>query len=287
MTTKKSYLALGWLFLLLFTTACVDLKEVNNYSSNSLTGIKKFEDIDYSFKQHCIASCQFEAIRNFQIKRDTIGECNCRDFDTADSVTLLIYNSIRGYFNGLRDLSDNDLTTYQFDAVKRALTAGSFGHITIDSNDVNAYGNISKILLRATTDLYRKKKLTEYIEKANSPLQVLLQKLQFILQTNLKGELNFKKEKLYSYYKEMVLGGSLSDYEKSKATIEYYGQLSEIRQKQKEIDAFAKGLRSIAAGHQELYDNRHKLNEKEIKELIKGYSSNIQDINSEFNKLKK
>lgn len=284
------------LFIISIASSCANLKQVNDYSSKSLTGIGKFEEINYGFKQHCIDECQFNAVRNFDIKREP--ECNCSIYETADSVTLLIYKAIKGYFGGLTNLSDNALANYDFDALKKSLTEGDFGSIKIETADVKAYSAISTILLHATTDIYRLKKLKEYIEQANGPIQVLINKFQYILQQNLEGELSFKKEKLYTYYKEMSFiynaktiqdstnRYNMSEYEKGKATIDYYQQLSIISQTQKQIDAFAKGLKSIADGHQKLYENRNKLNTKELKELIIQYSNNIQDLISEFNKLK-
>jgi hypothetical protein len=63
--------------------------------------------------------------------------------------------------------------------------------------------------------------------------------------------------------------------------------LSNITREKNLIDAFAKSLTTISDGHQKLYDNRNKLTSKEIKELMKQYASNVQDITTEFNKLKK
>ena len=285
MTRKNLSIILIALFLSIFTYSCVNLRQINDYSSKSLTGIQEFENIDYSFTGHCLDACLFNAMRNFEIKREE--ECNCALYKTADSVTLLIYNAIRGYFSGLNQISNNELTAYNPGALQKALTEGNFGDVKIEKEHVNAYSNIYKILLRATADLYRKKKIKQYIEQANQPIQVLIQKLQFILQKNLEDELNFKMEKLYAYYKEMSLNGNITDYEKGKATVDYYQQLSNINQEKDLIDVFAKSLTTISDGHQKLCDNRNKLTSKEIKELIKEYASSVEDITTEFNKLKK
>ncbi len=280
---KQSLVILLWVIVI--TQSCVNLKQVNSYSAKSLTGIKQFEEIQYSFSQYCFDRCQLENITQYLIKREP--DCSCSLYKTADSVTLLIYNSVRGYFDGLANLSANELTKYDFDAFKKAITAGDWGSIKIDDADVKAYSAISAILLRATTDLYRKQKIKEYIAQANEPIQLLLSKLQFILQKNLSGELNFKKERLYAYYKELGLGRNISDYEKGKAATDYYQQISLITNQQNQIDSFVKNLRGIASGHQKLYDNRNKLTFKEVQEMIKGYTGDIEDLIAEFNKLKK
>jgi t-SNARE complex subunit (syntaxin) len=85
----------------------------------------------------------------------------------------------------------------------------------------------------------------------------------------------------------MAMNQTLSDYEKGKATIDYYQQLSDINSKQKQIDVFAKSLNVISEGHQKLYESRAKMTTKEMKELLTQYASDIQDLISEFNKSKK
>ena len=282
---KPGFLSgLAPILLLFVFTGCVTLKPVNDFSSASLNGIKKFEEINYSFQQHCLERCWLEAARNFEIRRDT--ECDCGNFIKADKITQEIYSSLKNYFNGLANLSDNKLTNYNFKALENSLTKGDFGNIKIEDEHIKAYSNLSGILLKATTDLYRRNKIKNYIGDANEPVQVLLRKFQFIIQQNLEGELNFKKEKLFDYYMEMKMGNTLSDYEKGKAANEYYQQIYGILAQQKQMDAFARSLNSIADGHQELYNNRNKMTARELAVQLAGYACDIQDIISEFNKLK-
>ena len=272
------------IFLFFVVTGCATLKPVNDFSSASLNGIKKFEEINYNFQQHCLERCWLEAARNFEIRRDT--ECDCDNYGKADKITQQIFSSLKNYFIGLSNLSDNRLTNYNFKALENSLTRGDFGNIKIEDEHVKAYSNLSGILLKATTDLYRRNKIKKYIGEANDPVQVLLQKFQFIIQQNLEGELNFKKERLLDYYMGMKMGNTLSDYEKGKAAEEYYQQISVILAQQKQMDAFGRGLNSIAEGHQELYNNRNKMTAGELAVQLAGYACDIQDIISEFNKLK-
>jgi len=273
--------------LMLGPTGCVNLKSVDDYSLTSLKSIEKFEELNYSFNQHCIDHCQFEAIRKFEIKREPEKYCGCDPYQQADKVTQLIYYSINGYFEGLSNLSNDKLTTYNFDPVTKSLKAGKFGSVEIKSEQVDAYTKISKILLKATTDLYRKRRIKDYIEQANEPIKTLLLQFKFVLQTNLKSEIEAKRHELYNYYMEMEKDGKLSKYEQGKAVIEYYQQVSDLNAKENQIEAFAKGLDLIKEGHQKLYDDRNKMTTKELSDILIRCSSDIQDIISEFNKLNK
>jgi hypothetical protein len=269
---KKRFPAsvLGVIILSILFVGCANLRTINDFSSDSLHGIQKSEQINYSFTQHCRDRCVFEATRKFEIKRSL--DCDCETYKKADTVTMLIYNSIRGYLNGLTNLSGNNLANYNLDTLKRSLTEGNFGDIKIGKEQVNAYGGIAQILLNAVAGAYR--------------IQILLDKFQFILQKNLNDELNFKKEKLFAFYRELLLNNDLTEYEKGKATTEYYEQVANIDRTQQEIDLFAGSLVNISEGHQKIYDNRNKLTARELKNLLVGYQSNISNMISHFNKLK-
>ena len=283
---KKQFQKFG-LALILFAvglSSCINLKQVNNFSSSSLKSIKKYEEINYSFKQNCLDNCIDKRIIDFSLNAK---ECDCKLNEKADSVTLLIYNSVRGYLDGLTNLSNNDLTNYKMDALTKALAEGDFGSIKIGKEQVEAYSNISKILLKAFTDGYRKKKIKEYVIAANEPIKVLIAFLDFNLSANLVGKLNVKKQRIVSYYLDLIKDATLSTFEKRKAVEEYYSQLGKIEAKQKEIVIYSKALKKIAEGHQKLVDNIETLNKVDIKELLTQYASDIQDIISEFNKLTK
>ncbi len=278
---KRSLIFLSYLFSFV---GCVNLKTVGEFAGSSTVSIKNFEKIEYSFYQHCLDRCRDEAIRKYEIKRAE--ECACTLYQEADSVTQVIYYSMEGYFEGLGNLSQNELTDYSSDALMSALSSKELGPVRIEEQTVAAFSSLSNTLLRATTDFYRRKKLAAYIEEANEPMQVLLDKFKLIVGTNLKGELRFKRERLYAYYMDMKMNNALlSDYEKGKATSDYYQACDEIQRKEMVLEVFVKSLDEIAQGHQILYDNRNKLSVKTLKGILQGYSSNVKDLISEFNKL--
>ena len=214
-------------------------------------------------------------------------DCDCKLNEKADSVTLVIYNSVRGYLDGLTSLSDNDLTSYKTEAWTKVLTEGSFGSIEIEKEQVEAYSKISKILLKAFTDEYRKRKIKEYVTSANKPLKVLITFLDFNLSSNLIGNLMVQKKSVEDYSFELLKDTSLSTIEKKKVIEDYYWRINLIENKEKELLTYSKSLKKIIEGHQKLTDNIESLSKSEIKEALIQYASDIQDIISEFNKLKK
>lgn len=284
MTKQFQKIGLVLILLTVGLGSCVNLKYVNDFSSSSLKSVKKFEEINYSFKQNCLDNCLDKKINDLSLSTK---DCDCKTNEKADSVTLIIYNAIKDYLDGLTNLSNNDFTNYKFDALNKALTEGDFGSIKIEKTQVDAYSNISKILLRAFTDEYRKAKIKKYITNANAPIKILLTFLDFNLSANLEGKLNVQKQRIESYYFDLTKDPTLSILEKRKAVEEYYQQLGKIEAKQNEIFTYSKALKKIVEGHQKLVDNIDKLSKAEIKEQLTQYASDIQDIISEFNKIKK
>lgn len=264
--------------------SCVNLKAVGEFSATSQVSIRNFEKIDYTFLDHCMDRCKEEAIGKFEFNREL--ECACDIYVEADSVTQIMYQAIGGYFENLGNLSQNELTEYSTNAMVNSMTAVELGPLAIDSNLATAYSALSNVMLRGTTDFYRRRKIAGYIEDANEPLQVLLEAFQRIVRTNLKGELRFKKERLYAYYMDMKMNNTLqSDYEKGKATTDYYQAIEDIQRKEKQMDLFAETLAEIAKGHQLLYDRRDKLSAKDLTLAMLGYSGQVKILVSEFNKL--
>ena len=269
--------------ILVQTWACTNLKSVNQYSTNSLSATKKFEEIPFTFSQHCRDRCRIVAIDSFRIYREI--ECPCDAYKRADSVTQMLYRAVAGYFDGLTRLSNNQLTNYHIDRLKNAVQEADLGVLQVKKEEADAYATLTDMMLRGFADSYRRKKIKEYIGQANAPVQVLLSKLQFIESKNLGDLLVFKKERLYDHYRTL-LKSKLSDYEKQEATADYYESLEGILTVEKQVATYARSLKTIARGHQQIYDNRNQISAEELRRTLTPYANDIRDLISEFDKLK-
>lgn len=273
----------AFLVPVLLLASCVNLKKVNDYATNSTRSLNQFEELGYTFVKACNEVCQLEQLDKQQLRE---AECDCRNEQAADSVTFAIYSAVKGYFEGISKLSDNELTNYKFDALTKALKEGDFGGVTINKDHVDSYAKISGILTRAVTDNYRKRKLSTYIGAGNDAIKVLLNALEFNLVSNLSKRLETKRQRIEGYYFDLSTDANASAYEKKKVIEEYGEAVANLKAKKEQIAVFGKGLRSIAAGHQKLFENRDKIDAESMKESLTQYASDIQDVVDEFNKLK-
>ncbi|TNF42397.1 MAG: hypothetical protein EP311_05350 [Cytophagales bacterium] len=273
----------GFIFPLLLAS-CVSLKGVREFAGTATANVAHYNELGYSFLDHCEDRCRDEAIRTLDIQLEL--SCSCDLYSKADSVTGIFYTTIYDYLKGLGELAGKDLTSYQTDRVFEALSAEQYGPVSINESEAGAYAALSNLLSDVALTGFRKKKIAQYLEEADAPLQTLLGKFQMLISKDLKGELRFKKARLYSQYKDMMMGRTLdSDFENQSAVRTYYLSLKEIEKKEKLLDVYARSLNEIAKGHQKLYDERNQLSLKELTQSLLGYSEEIQKLYQEFNQL--
>lgn len=270
--------------LLVGLISCVDLKHVNDFSSASKKSIEKFEEINYSFKESCSEKCEYKKVIKFSLDETA---CDCKLDEKADSITLLIYNTIRGYFDGLASISNNELTSYKLDELTKTLVEGDFGNIKLDKEIVKSSAKISEILLKAISDKYREKQIKKYVIAADTSINVLISFLDFNLSENLIDKLDNQKKRIKEDYFDLVKDKSLSTMEKRKAVEEYFARINEIDLKQNQLRAYSKALKKIAEGHRKLAKDIKKIKKDAVRKALIQYASDIQDIITEFNKLKK
>ncbi len=276
----KTYLPI--LFLTAGLNGCINLKTINVFSSSALESTLEFEDLEYNFKQNCLDNCHNKSLTDLILDPKS---CDCKANEKADSVTLLIYQAVKGYFEGLVKLSENKLTSYKTDPLSKSLTAFKYGSFTLEKTQVEAYSNISGILLRAFTDKYRGHKLKEFLIAGNEPIKELIGVLDFNLSANLVGKLKVQKQAIKEIYFDLTKDPTLSTYDKRKAVEEYYQLTDKIEKKEKELLTYSKTMKKLAEGHQKLVDNIGKMSSDEFKEMAISYASDIQDLISEFNKV--
>lgn len=248
--------------------SCINLKHISDFSKTSIEGIEKFETLTPSFSEVCLQDGRQESIRTFDIHHT---DYDCGQNQMADSITQVVYDATRSYFYALSDLSKNELTNYRTDDFTEALATGDFGPIKLNETDVKAYSDISTLLLRAFTDSFRRKKISEYVAQAHGPLVKLLHFLELNLEGNLGGKLEVQKSGLKNFYFDFIKDTKLSDYERTKFAEDYFRRISEITAQQKELETFAEILREIAKGHATLYNNVSNLNDEEVRKELADY----------------
>ncbi len=280
---KKLTLLSRILMLVAVMYSCVPLNHVSEYASNALNGLTAYEQLSLDFEKACRAHCLVDKLDSLNMYIDN---CDCRPDHKADSITLLLYNALKGYFDGLASLADNELTTYKMDELSKALAGNEFGKIQLSEEQAGAYAAISGILLKAITDEYRKKRIGTYVQEADGSVAILIDWLDFNIAGNLQGKINVLQDKYRSYTKEILRDTTVSKFDKRAVLLVYWEKTGETEKWKEEIVAYSHALQKIKEGHHELAENAANLKAGEVKKALLQYASDIDNIISEINKLK-
>ncbi len=261
---------------------CVNLRSVNAFSTEAVTGLAKFEEFPFGFTKTCELSCVDDKIRAFNV---TPSECDCNAEVSADSITRLIYSTTLTYFEGLMVLSGDELTEIHTAPLTELLSEGSFGPVELNEEQLKAYSQISSTLLRVTADGIRREKLRNYIVQSQQPLQVLLEFLDFNLSGNLSKKLEIRKLRFRDFYFDLSHDTSLSAYERLKLTEDYYQYLSEIETLQNQITTYSQTIRLLIEGHNALAGHTDELNNPEFRKHMFQYAADIHTLLKAFQSL--
>lgn len=270
---------LGLLALFIVVAGCTSLKKVSEFSNSSIDGIQKYEEISTSFSKICLENCEHQKIEALKIHGT---DCDCSNDVKADSITRLIYLTIQNYFYSLRDISNNEITSYHTDELGQALTSGNFGTVQLKEKDVEAFSGISTLIFNAFADGYRSKKVKGYVRTGDAHLQILLHFLNTNLAGNLQGKLEVQKSTLKNYYFDHVADKTLSVYERTKFAEDYFKRIAGINEKQKELEAYSEILRTISTAHTSLNANIDNLEADEIGRLLENYGNVLYKASTPF-----
>ncbi|HEY0271924.1 MAG TPA: hypothetical protein VGC22_02010 [Chitinophaga sp.] len=276
----------AWCFLLLLgllLSGCVNLQHVSDYATASVTQLKTYDDLGYSFSRACDDACGMTALRNLQL---IATDCPCAADTTADSVTTVIHKGLKTYFDALAKLSGKDAGQYKMTGLSKSLQAGSFGSVTISKPQADAYTQLAGLVADVIAGAHKQKQLKAYIGTANAPVQALLQALAFNIRDNLGGKLKAQQARLQSLYFDLANDSLATAYERTRAIQDYRAAAQALATQAAELDVFAKGLDKLAKGHQKLYEEREKLTFEECRTTLTSYADQVNDLVAAFHKLK-
>lgn len=269
----KKYIFSILIFSLL--TGCASLNEVNQYTAASVTSLNKINESNYTFAKYCREDCELQQLRSGKI--DTLFHCNCYEpAAKADEAIQKIHSAITAYLNAIAALSNNKSFTYDISNLTASLQQNPL--LKLSDNQVEIYNRAGNFISTSATAFYRKKKLKQYLEKADPVFGQLTETFIFLINSRLRQQLriNYEVRLANSYQmldnakndqglKQMIIKSFLDEknyYEKYNAVIDNYTAL----------------LMNVKKGHHELYLQRGNLKEAKTKALIKQYTKEVQDI---------
>lgn len=277
------YFKLNQLPVLLIATsfmACVNLKAVNDYAVSSKEIIDEFNDFKVSITDSQMELMELKClIDNAKFPPpDIFDKCynhlKLKSTKKADSLIIVLITVIGSYHQGIVDLSDNKVTSFELDSENlESLLGNNKDRFKITDGQIGAGKRLVEFLTNVSTSSYRSNKLKEIIAKSNEDIIELLGLLNQIID-NL---ITIVDTDIDSYHKLYTKGNGLITHNT------YAEYLRASTKKKGLLKSYKVAIVKLQKGHNEL-SNAKKLKTKHIIGLIASYTTEILEIKNELDK---
>ncbi len=263
-------------WVVLAASGCVSLGAVRDFASTSSDAVQ------YSHLVNAYASTPTRLKRYEPQSQWPVLDRQATEREGQRERLLLRQKLIQDYMDALGQLAADDLVSYdnQLDALGNAVKNAKFA----DQNEAAAFSAVSKLLVGAVTDRWRRDKVVSLIEQTEGPFQVVMGAMVTIVEKDFGSDVANERAALDKYY------GTLQREGKDPAGLAALAEWREMREAQlrdrdSAIASYTTVLKTIAAGHHKLYESRHDLSKPEIKAEIHTYTMRLKEASTAIARL--
>lgn len=268
-------------WVVLTVSGCVSLGAVRDFASTSSDAVQ------YSHLVSAYAGTPARLKRYEPPSQWPVLDRQTTEREAQRDRLLLRQKLIQEYMDALGQLAADDLVSYdlvsddnQLDVLGNAVKNAKFD----DQSEAAAFSAVSKLLVGAVTDRWRRGKVVSLIEQTEAPFQVVMEAMITIVGTDFGSDVANERVALDKYY------GTLQREGKDPAGLAALAEWREMREAQlrdrdSAIASYTTVLKTIAAGHHKLYESRHELSKPEIKAEIHRYTRRLKEASTAIARL--
>ena len=193
---------------------------------------------------------------------------------------LLRHTLVKEYMSALGQLAADGLPIYdnELDELGKALQEAKFA----DEGEATAFAAVSKLLVTAATDRWRRDKLETLIGQSNAPFQVVVGAMVKTVEQGFTGDAAIERIALDKYYTTLQREGK--DPAGLAALAEWREfRTNELATHEEAVRNYVVVLKTIGQGHQKLYETRTQLSKAEVEADIQRYANRLKQA---FNAVK-
>jgi hypothetical protein len=272
---NKNTIGASLLLVLLSWYGCTPLKEVVTYADASQQCLDKDNYTGYGHLHYCYDSCYTlnqtgKFLNNF--------DCDCGPSALLDTLIGNEYNALSAYFAALSKLAGSG-SVMNFAPIAGAVTAGTYGSVTITANESKAVNALATVATDLLTTHYKTKKLKEIILRYNDTIKIALDLMKLHLD-NLRSEIQTMSTRLKSRT-DVLMAKASSDSERradgerwpvvyiyKQKSLEWAGIISDYDRRYQSLD-------KIQKGHATLFAKVEDLRSESFKNSILGLTRDI------------
>lgn len=264
---------------LLFFSACVTIKQVNEFSKASADAVNCYKEVKCSFASIAVDDSIWKYTYSAVVVPQTFKPS--KDALLNDTLISKSVKIISAYFKTMQKFTEKDLTKYNTDKLTKSLKDNKVS----DESTATAVGSMVSAIANIGTNVYRLSKIKGFIKDAKQPLDVAF--------TKLKGELRALKENVISTrinYRTIytspldLVGDPLFTVRKSNIAA-LYASSRAYDEKIESIDKYIQILDTLQAKNQKLYDaatGATKISLKTLGQLAETFAGDIEKLVSEL-----
>ena len=263
--------------LLLVCSSCLRLDAVQQYAAESQAAAAQFKEITPTFRALCQQKRQLRDLSRGRAQRTY--QDSCALHLRADSAAQAMQTILVDYLTALQSVSSGGRIAYDLSPVGQAISSNSL--ISLDENTVTAYQSLLELLTTAATEAYRRREVERLVAQAHPSLVTLIDQLRFVTHESLREAVAQQQEMQYLNVRELA-DSAQTFVERRSLWQEYIGQAEQYEQQQQQLDTYAALLNTIKEGHQQLYDQRKRLDRKETVSALAYHLRELRQLQTTF-----
>jgi hypothetical protein len=305
---KVSVITVALFVLAVCTSSCLRLDEIRAFAQLAGDVGDRFPGLARDLFGSCMSQQRFIVAQKEDFRVDRYGDLNeegnshmaenrkvCQPYNDEQDRLIKANGTLVSYMKSMGDLAADDLTN--FDASIEAFGSATTSASLFKPEEAAAVTNLAKFLVHIATEGYRRKQLRDVIKQTNPQIQTVTSALHRIVLENYILQLQNERLAMKEYYRELAT----ENVSFVKKLTEHIGipddidpaPLDDIKTKLEVgnaainlkingAKAYAEILKTVAEGHQKLYDNADKLSSREVLTAALSYARTIQSLATDF-----
>ncbi|MFD2572121.1 hypothetical protein ACFSUS_15865 [Spirosoma soli] len=210
-----------------------------------------------------------------------------RSYQLADTLIRTGNELLINYFQALTALSSTNST---FVPVRlKSSTFDAFlqnSALKLSAEQTASFNRVANVLGAAATGAYRRRKIANLIERSHNDVRQVLGVMAFANE-RLAQVVAISLDQQYGYYKNGLIQDPTLTYSQKRESAQQWLKTAKANEQTRQaILTYVKALKTLQAGHDELYTQRNKLTTKAALSGIGAYLPILQQLRSDLEQLK-
>ncbi|MBA2708496.1 MAG: hypothetical protein H0U59_11900 [Gemmatimonadaceae bacterium] len=278
MTSSPRARAAIWTAVSTMSIACMPPRAVATYAAAATRVTSEFPAIAGDMHASCLRFQSFSLQRRGDGWYDeAMLRSGCASTDTAVAAVIGVNRVLSGYFAALARLADDRIVST--DTEVKLLSASLISKAGMNQAQESAVSALLQYVSSTLLDIRRRPKLAQAITSQNANVIVVTNGLRDIVSKDYLQLLIDEETAANSFYRTVVREGRPREPLAAVLLMDVRDERArQLGNRREALDAYAKALGTISAGHQKLYLRRNTLGAKELAAELAGHAETLDKL---------